>query len=508
MLKAVTFPPGMLQNGTPLKTKGRWRDGNLVRWAEGVMQPVKPWRRITQEPFEGRISSLISVRDSVFRRHLVFGSSSKCRVLFAGEFRDITPSDLTPGRDFTSRGTGYGAANYGEETYGTPRQAATGLSLEATNWSFGVWGTFVVGTNTADGRVFVWRPGTLTEPADEEMLPIDGAPTDNRALLVTEERHLMLLGAGGDPQRVAWSARENYNEWTPSALNLAGDLLFSTSGALQTARLVGNEILVLSTTDAFRMRYVGQPFGYGQKRVGANCGVMGPNAVAVVTDFAVWMGEEGFFVYRGQITPLACDVWDYVYRDLNYLQRSIVCCGHNAAHSEVWWFFPVGDDTFNSRYVIWNYRENWWSLGQMHRSAWMDRGVWDSPVAAGLSGPGVGGNLYEHEQPFGTLGVANRDKPYIVSSPVEVGDGDRLMVVNELIPDQETVSRGALKYTFLARMNPRTPPVEFGPFLPDESGYTPCRITGRELTLRVDTEQDVDWRLGVLRANLLPGSRK
>lgn len=500
MLAKLKLPPGILGVGTRHDSQGRWRDGSLVRWNEGILQPVRPWSRITPIPLTGRICGMQPVLDNDQRKWLIIGSNEGVWVLGEGEAVDVTPAAFSAGYIVTEIAAGFGVGLYNTGDYGTPRSVPTGLSLEADNWSFDVWGEYVVGCSVGDGTALVWRPGTLSSPYDPEFLPIDNAPINNRALVVTTERHLLLVSAGGNPRKIQWSAREDYTEWTPSALNQAGDLELETAGSLQAAIKMVGGVVVLSEVDAFMVRFVGQPYGYGQTRIGHNCGIIGPHAGTSASDFAVWMGPTGFWMYQGQLHPVSCDVWDYVFRDIDYFQRAQVACGHNAEFSEVWWFFPKVGHPRNSHYVCWNYRENWWSVGVLGRSHWQTKGIWDHSVAAGHDG-----HVYEHEKLFSDPGAANRDAPYITSAPFEIGSGDQVMHITRLVPDQECRHTDALSYTFESRQAPVCGSATYGPYHPSPSGFTDTRFVGRELQWTVNVEDDVDWRLGVLRADIKPG---
>ena len=505
MLVPLKLPPGIRDVGTAHQAKGRWYDCNFIRWVEGVMQPVGKWVRATQTPLQGRAGGILSMRDFSQRRWLAVGTHQKCYILLGSQVFDVTPVGFVEGYDVTRKGNGYGAAEYGLDEYGTPRTGATALTLEANTWAFDRWGEFIVATCVSDGRVFVWKPGSLDPavPQDAAFTVIPNAPIDNRSLVVTNERHLMLLAAGGNPRKIQWSAREDYNVWTPTATNLAGDLELETSGTLQAAVKVGDDILILSDSDVFLVRYVGVPFGYGRERVGSNCGTMGPNAAVATNDFVVWMGIDGFYTYRGQVVPLPCDVWDFVFRDMNYNQRALVTAAHNAKYSEVWWFFPAGPDLKSNRYVIWNYRDNWWSVGYMERTAWQEQGIMDFPMAVGEDG-----HVYEQEHALNAPGVQPRPRPFAESSPFELGSGERVMSVTSLMPDRDSQSLDALRFEFVARFAPRLPPTTFGPFYPNDTGYTPCRFSGREVVMRVEANQDVDWRLGIMRAEVTPGGKR
>jgi len=200
---------------------------------------------------------------------------------------------------------------------------------------------------------------------------------------VTNERHLVCLGADGNKRRVQWSDAENNTVWTPTASNLAGDLNLETSGRIRTARRVGNDILIWTDVDCHLMRYLGPPFVYGIERVGDDCGVVGPNSVVVTGNTAVWLSESGFWKYDGVIAPLQCDALLDVTDNINRNQQAKVAGGHNAQFGEMWFFYPSSASTENDRYIIWNYRLNHWVVGEMPRTCWMDQGTFPDPLAVG-----------------------------------------------------------------------------------------------------------------------------
>ena len=66
--------------------------------------------------------------------------------------------------------------------------------------------------------------------ADTIATVVTNAPTGCQALVVTNERHLVAIGSGGDPRKISWSDREDRNTWTSKATNTAGDVQIPTGG--------------------------------------------------------------------------------------------------------------------------------------------------------------------------------------------------------------------------------------------------------------------------------------
>jgi hypothetical protein len=360
----------------------------------------------------------------------------------------------------------------------------------ATTWTLDNWGEYLVGCSNYDGKIYEWQ----LNPANPAAV-VANAPTGNTAILVSNERALFALGAGGDPRLISWSDLENNTVWTPSSTNLAGSIELQTGGEIIVAKRVRGQILVLTDIDAHVVSYVGQPFVYQSEYVGRACGIPGPNAIAVQDNFAVWMSTRGFFTYDGYIKPLPCEVSDYVFSDINQSQLSKVCAINNSQFNEVWWYYPSASSQENDRYVIWNYAENYWSTGTLARSAGTDRGVFANPIFIGTDG-----YLYNHE-----IGV-NHDGStvFVESGPVQIGNGDNVYYVNELIPDER--NQGDVTATFFSRYYPNSTERSYGPY--SMTNPTSVRFNGRQINMRLTASPNTDWRVGTMRLNAQPGGRR
>ena len=490
MLAPLKIPPGVYRNGTNYQAAGRYWDANLVRWYEGTMRPVGGWVKASGDTFTGSARGMFSWRDNDYDRWLAVGTHSRLYVWNGGNFYNITPSGYITGRSSSFTGYGYGAANYGAASYGTKR--SVGAELDATTWSLDNWGEYLVACANSDGKLYEWQNNVGSIAA-----VITNAPTDNTALIVTPERYLFALGAGGNPRLVQWSDQEDNTVWTPSGTNTAGSLELQTNGRILAAKRVRGQVLILTETDAHVMNYLGPPLVYGQEKVGSFCGLIGPQAVAVIEGGAVWMSDKSFFLFNGQLQPLPCSVGDYVFTDINLDQVAKIYSGHNSAFGEVWWFYPSADSNECDRYIIWNYRENHWAIGALARTCWTDSGVFTNPLAVGTDG-----YLYEHENGWTDNGTPITSTRYAESGPVELSTGDRFMAVRQILPDEK--SQGQVKLTFYTKPTPESSSTTYGPYTMQP--YTNARFTGRQVAMRVVGNADADWRVGTIRLDAVPGS--
>lgn len=321
---------------------------------------------------------------------------------------------------------------------------------------------------------------------------IPNAPANNLGLIVTEERFLFALGAGGNPRKVQWSDREDRELWTPAATNEAGDLELQTSGQIMQALRTRGQTLILTDIDAHTATYQGPPFVYGFERVGSACGTISRKAAAAVDQGVFWMGLGSFFVYSGgAVQEVPCEVVDYVFTDINSSYRSHIWAVSNAQHSEIWWFYPSSAALECDRYVSYNYLENHWSIGTLSRTAGVDRGVFTAPIWLDATG-----QAYNHE-----TGTAYHGSDiFAESGPISIGVGDNVAVCTKLIPDEKT--QGQVTATFKTRFHPNDVERSYGPYT--MANPTDVRFTGRQVRMRIDGTA-TDWRVGVPRLDMKPG---
>jgi hypothetical protein len=445
------------------------------------------WVVRTASALTGTPRSIIAWRSNAGARWLSVGTHSKLYAIDASAtITDITPSGFTAGAEDTTANTGYGYGNYGASTYGTPRPD-TGSVTTANNWQLDTWGEELVACATSDGKLYKWDLNVSNDG-----VAITNAPTSCTGLIVTEERHLMALGAGGNPRKVQWSDQEAITVWTPSQTNKAGSFNLQTTGSLKCARRVRGGVLLWTDIDVHQAQSLGYPLVYGFQKVGSNCGVIGPNAVVAVDSLAYWMGRDSFYVFDGTVRPLPCEVQDYVFSDLNPLQTAKFSAFYNSTNSEAWFLYCSSGSSEIDRYVALNTVEGHWTIGSLDRVCGVDRGVFTSPILVGSDG-----YLYDHEtgHSYGT------STPYAESGPIEMGNGDRVMHAVRLVPDEQTSADCTV--AFKHRYWPNGDQTTTSTYT--LASPTSVRFTGRQIAMRVTGSRLADWRWGTPRIELRPG---
>lgn len=486
----IDFPAGLYRNGTQLQSQGRWYDANLMRFYEGSKMPWGGWRFKSASAVTGKPRAIITWVDNSKLTWAAIGTESKLYAMNRlGTLFDITPVGFVPGIPNAVSGGGYGSGLYGMGTYGTPRSDSS-LVQDASVWSLDLFGQDLVGVMADDGKIYEWTLNTATPAAQ-----VSGSPTA-RAVLVTEQRIMMALGAAGNPRKVQWSDQEDDTDWTPGPTNQAGDFDLQTNGRLMQGVRISAANLLLTDQDAHVATYTADNLVYSFNRVGEGCGAVSQNCVAVPDARAFWMGQGNFWTYNGYVAPLPCDVSDYVFSDFNIQQQSKVSCILNSQFGEIIWQYCSGSSLEIDRYVVFNYRENHWNIGKLVRLSGADRGVFQYPLRCGNDG-----FVYEHEVGFTyDTGVM----PYLEGGPIELGNGDQVAYINGLIPDDKTL--GDVNATFFVRFEPDDADTQFGPYT--LASKTDLRIACRQARVRFTGVTLSDWRVGIPRIDLIQGGNR
>ena len=438
---------------------------------------------------------------------------------------------ITTGLDTTVAGTGWGAATYGRGTWGS------GASLTAVGdilriWTHDNFGEDLI-INVRDGGIYYWDKSTSSAPFARAVALSDLAgadpttPTVAKQVLISDrDRHVIVFGCDAqnnigvqDPLLIRFSDQENPLVWTAQPTNTAGDLRIGTGSEIITAVETRQQILVFTDRSLHAMQYLGPPFTFGISLISENITIASPLSAIAVDDSVYWMGEEEFYVYTGQVQKLPCSVRSYVFGDFNTSQSEKVTAAVNSSFSEIWWFYPSAGSETNDKYVVFNYQEQAWYYGTIARSAWIDRGISQFPISAGLDG-----YLYYHEfgQDDGSVNPPAAIPSFIESSQMSIGAGDNFVFLSRLIPDVtfdgSSSPTPSVSMTLETRQFPGTAYTGTKSNTVQRSATVPVeqftdqvfvRLRGRSFAFKIDSsDTGVEWRLGTPRVDLRPDGRR
>ena len=355
---------------------------------------------------------------------------------------------INVGLDDYVSGSGWGASTWGDGTFGSVSALSAANQLRL--WTHDNFGEDLV-MNVRAGGIYYWDTSAKTLGTDRAVALSDlsGAnvpPTLGLQAIVSDiDRHVLILGADPlnaagtartgaiDPMLVAWCDQENITEWQPKSINTAGSARLSAGSSIIGGIRARQEILVWTDTSLYSMKFIGQPFIFSTNLVNEGVGLIGPKAMVNTPVGVFWMDKKGIYNYGGQVKPIPCDVHDYVFDDMNESQVYKVHGFLNKRFNEVGWYYPSGSSSEIDRYVVYNYLENVWSIGQMNRTAWLDEGLEAYPRAT-YTTSNVG-YLYQQETGNDDDG-SPMSNVYVESGDFDLGEaGNDIQSVNEIIPD-------------------------------------------------------------------------
>ena len=364
--------------------------------------------------------------------------------------------DINIGPAFSTFGYGWGTSTWNTETWGTPRSTSS-VTLDGRDWSLDNFGENLIAT-VLNGSTYQWSP--TTDGLSGKASLVTNAPTTSKFSLVsTPDRHLILFGtestigtgSSQDPLLLRFSNQEDINTYQPTAENTAGALRIQDGSQIVGADKARGAILVWTDTSLHGLQFVGPPFTFGLNQLGRNCGLLGQHAAVVVRDVAYWMGQNAFFAFDGTVKKLPCTVDDFVFEALDLTQTDQIFAGVNTEFAEIIWFYvtnPTNDPAPQvNRCVVYNYLEQSWSIGSLNRTTWVDRGVFQNPLAteyitdstanATPTVIGLSNGISKHyKQEFGTDADGVAMSAFIQSGDFNIDEGgEQLMRIARFIPD-------------------------------------------------------------------------
>ena len=356
------------------------------------------------------------------------------------------------GYSTSTAGYGWGTGTWGRGTWGSSSTAPVFLAARA--YSADNFNNDLI-FNVSDGSIYYWVYDSNFSTRAVLMSSLGGAvavPQEVGTLLFAPSGHLLAFScteydAGGSSPDylgplsqllIRWAnvspdSGPDPTNWRPELTNTAGFLYLQSGTNIITAYHAKQETLVWTDISLSSMQYLGTAEVFGIQEVANGVSIIGRSVVASANNIIYWMGNDKFYVYNGRVDTLPCTLRQFIFEDINRQQGQIFFAGTNNQFNEIIWFYCSANSTDIDRYVIYNYADNLWYYGSLNRTAWVDAGIFNYPLAT------HDGYVYTHEngnddgQPLGAPPVGMTS--FIQSADVDIEDGDKYMLIRRVIPD-------------------------------------------------------------------------
>jgi hypothetical protein len=439
-----------------------------------------------------------------------FGSNATSTTTGGGTNVVVTPqSELAAGPIDGTGSAGYGTGAYGSGPYG---QTPSTADYFPRTWSHGAWGQNLL-SSPRGGGIYEWAGNTAARA-----VAVNGAPTRVTHMVVAPMNggyQVFALGCEEEvsgvfnPACVRHSGVRDNTSWTTGANTTAREYILTGGGQIVAGRMVGPQLLVWTSDALFVGSFVGalaQPWRFD--RLETNCGLIGPNAVAVVDQAAFWISPDRQFHTFGVTgigTAISNPLRAEFAENLAASQGDKITASTIAEFGEVRWDYPDARDGYeNSRYLALKIAgpvAGTWTKGIMARTAMVDAGP--SPYPVGVT---QAGRIYWHERGHSADGGAL--SWHIESADQMLGE-DATMLVTGFWPDFKG-QEGAVALTLTSRFKPNGAATVKGPYsigAMDEK--TDVRAKGRYFKLRFSgNSAPAAWRLGKAVFDVRPSSRR
>ena len=430
---------------------------------------------------------------------------------------------------------GWGAGPWGSGGWGV----GTSTSYPIRIWSQSNFGENLV-FGYRGGAIYYWDNATGLNTRGVLVSSLAGAsdvPLMQNYLMVSDaSRFVFAFGVNDygsivqNQMLLRWSDQEDIKMWTPAATNQAGSLLLSHGSKIVTALQTRQEIVVFTDSSLYSLQYQGPPVIWSSQLLGDNISIASQNSAAIASGVIYWMGVDKFYKYDGRIQTVRCDLLRYVYSDINLDQADQFFASTNEGFNEVWFFYCSASSSTIDRYVVYNYIENngqgVWYYGNMVRTAWLDSGLRNYPMAA----TDINNVVYhEYGVDDNSTEVTTAINAVIETAEFDIDDGDRFGFVWRILPDitfngstgasspQVTMtlipmqnagsgytspqSTAGTSYASIQRI--ATAPIE------EFTGQVYIRVRGRQMILKIESNQiGTQWQLGSPRIDIRQDGRR
>ena len=432
---------------------------------------------------------------------------------------------ITTGPSTSTFGYGWGTLTWGESTWDTARSSSD-VVVSARNWSLDNFGEDLIAT-VLNGGTFIWD---TSGGVGARATALSNAPTASRFSLVsTDTRHLLIFGTETtigdtttqDDLLLRFSDREDATDYTPVSTNEAGSLRISDGSRIIGAVKSAGQILIWTDTSLHGLQFVGTPFTFGLRQLGANAGLIAQHAAIEVNGIAYWMSDDAFYLFDGVVKKMPCSVQDYVFDDMSYTNKADIAVGLNTAFNEIIWYYPSSNATQIDRAVAYNYLEGTWYTINLARTTWWGAYVYENPIATEYNASATANvstilgltagssSIFEHEvgnnQADGTAITA-----FLETGSVEIADGDQLMSVSKLVPDFDNLANTMTAQLTLEQYPQSTANVQTSGSITSSTEKISVRGRGRAVKIRYTTNSvnDTPWRLGSQKLQIRPDGRR
>lgn len=376
----------------------------------------------------------------------------------------------------------------------------------------------------------MWNPVQTTQ----KLLPLSNWPANTKAKVIRSYKtHALALNvtktATPFPRLVKWSHPAAFNT-VPSSWDETDDTL--DAGEYELADTRGDLIDGLQLRDSFilykddaiwGMQYIGAPHIFRFYRISATIGALSRRCIQEFENHHFVFGIDDCFITDGQtIRSVLNDrhrraIFNSI--DQTNYQRCFTVS--NIIQNEIWACYPSIGSSFADKAMVWNWKDDTIALRDIPQCAHIAYGIvndnaedktWDAQAITWDNYPGVWNQKQYNPTVHRLLFAGTNDTKFYIGDETNQEDTVNMTSriertgINIGTMDKVTYCRGVYPYMQAtgpvdmyvgSQMSPEEAVAWKGPFSfdPRTQRKIDCRVSGRLLAYRVESNTNVDWKL-------------
>lgn len=283
---------------------------------------------------------------------------------------------------------------------------------------------------TASGTGYTSAPTiTVTSSGSGETLTavISNLTRTSIDIFVKKGPHIIGLNTNSSSREFLWSDADDVDDWVPTTINTAGDLLireFDTP--IRAAVPLGDRIAVYGDNQMALINFIGAPFIFGYQMGPTGVGAVSKNAVVEVNRRHYGLSNKGFFETDG-VTFRYLDepaIRKFFLDAASEGQLSQTTAYHSEKDNEVRWYYP-STTNINDNGVSYNYETGAWSILSDGLTATDESSVFPNSISGDNDG-----NIFLEDLSNNNAGV--KIVASIQTKGLDLGEPDKFKEVHSL----------------------------------------------------------------------------
>lgn len=287
-------------------------------------------------------------------------STATSSVSAAGGGSTVFYPPIAAGYADESQGQGYGMGKYGVGAYGVAKLSSAARKYPRI-WFFDRYGDYMMMTPGNGSNLYEWAGDINSAP-----VKTSGSPSAINYFFVSDNI-IVTFGNGGTENRITASDQNGRTVWSGTAQNQFYDDNIEGAGRLISHIRVQGLNLIFTEKQVYTFRYIGLPNIWEVKLL-SDVGIISAFAGREFGGIAYWMGIENWYLWAGgnvevmpSNTQTMSTILNYVFKNLNYGQKSKIFAWYDKTYQEIKWHYPMANSNDPDAVANVNLLEgSWW----------------------------------------------------------------------------------------------------------------------------------------------------